>query len=300
MQNYKIQDLITYGTNYFADSNLVKHRTYEFYHEGDNTWLALPNLMDRRVPFLNQADIVICPGWPGEQNLNEFIKALQDLSFTIFIPILPGIGQTYGGRTIEPKGKFSFEKSLELIIDGVERLLTRDDSRLILGGYCGGSLIAARIAERYSEKIDRVFLINGLFHAQEFFNEGLYSYKEWRGWDAMKRYIIDCHMKGRVPLKGNSEEVFKGFKWLVESDSNIEEIFSKLNIPIAIVHSYYDKIFPYDYCSQYFPEKAVVLPFNASHSLKDPETKINKERDLAALLFKFLSEDGLKTNLFTI
>jgi len=242
-----------------------------------------PNFYHFEDPSTTLGDILLVPGFPGLQNLQVLAETLQDYGFSVYIPVYPGIGQTYSGLKIKPEGEFSFTESQEQVNALFSVVRDNSLSRLVLGSYSIGAVLATNLMEKFPNSIDRVFTIGGTFHSQRLFHD-------IRGLRSLERYIHACCERGKVPIQGNSDRIFKDMIEFLEKSSNPEEVLSKGKMPLAVLHSPEDVEVPFSYVSRFFPKKATVIQYRITHMMHHIQDG-DAGDDVAAIFYRFLKGD---------
>ncbi len=285
-----IQKEISYGIKHKPEIRKNFQRpSPELHNINGSRLVRYPNFYDFEDPTTTLGDIFLVPGFPGLQNMQVLAESLQDYGFSVYIPIYPGIGQTYSGLNIKPKGEFSFTESQKQVNTLFKALRDNSLSRIIVGGYSVGAILASNLVEKFSSSIDRVFIMGGSFHSQEVFHE-VFPYKGEKGIKALEKYIHDCCTKGKVPVLGNPDEIFQDWVNFLVKSSNPENVLSKEKMPLAILHSPKDDVFPLDYASKYFPKRAKFFPLDITHMMHHLENG-DAGNDVATMFYKFLKGD---------
>ncbi len=297
--------VVTDTGSYTSASPRVFHRFERpgYFDAGTMTLAMSPNAVQRDMRAA-RGDILFLQGWPGVQNAQELYRSLLRHDFSMCMPIWNGVGQRYFGDAVPMRGEVRFSESAHALDRLAEPWAagSGEGAARVLGGYSLGSLVAPQLALAHQDSFDALFVIGGMFGAKDMFDNGVYAYKGVRGWDGWRAYMRDC-MGPRCAVRtaGDPDVAFEDFRALVERGPEIGETIGRLDIPVAIVHSPSDTVFPYAHAQQYFPESAQVFPLETTHWLTDPGreasesrpgrfTEHTMEREIASLLSEFVRE----------
>jgi len=212
--------------------------------------------------------MVICGGYPGLQNLEEFASSALKYKISTDLIFYQGIQQKCWMLKMPSEDMMSFNKTIE----GASQYLSKLPYQVILAGYSLGSILLPEIIKRVPEKISKILIINGFFHTKEFCAKE-YSYKNRKGWDAWEKYFEDCVSHGKVPINGNPSEHFKEFVDLVKKTKNLEMVLKSCGKKVIIAHSPADKIVPFAYMEKYFPKNAQFIEIPGTHEMLSIDSK---------------------------
>jgi len=283
------KQLLKIGQEHARGANSVLEPRFTSYNtnSGDRKAIVIYERQGRTL-----GDIVICPGYPGRENMVVLGKSLAQHGYRVHLPAQPGTKYAFEGEGTESNGDSSFITALENIEQYFLRI-PRNGKPVILGGFSSGSVLAARIAEHNPQSVDGIFMIGGVFGTLEYFNGPSLGRKDISGWEGARRYFHACIAKqsepGNVQIQGDPEKIYSSFRELVEGGLGVEEVLRGLSIPTAIVHSLDDEIVPFSHVEKFFPSSAMVLTFNMGHEMCPLDETGTPQRDIADSLYAFFT-----------
>lgn len=240
-------------------------------------------------------ELVICPGFPGKQNLENLEKHLADFGFNVHLPLHPGTAHRFDGDWNEIVSTTSFSDACTDIREYLRTEIIAKDKRMILGFYSLGTIFAAGLVQEFRDYLDGLVMISGVYDIPGFFAENVYTYRSLAGWAALEQFFCDCvtkqHLNGNTPLKGDPDQLYRDFKSMAEqvSHTSANQCFS--DISTMVIHSLTDKWVPFAHARRFFPAHADVLIPEMDHSLMALQGQAgDPQREIAAAIAEMIRE----------